>query len=61
MDQIFHPKKANFGGVFYLNKHGGSQSTIAKTVNLGKSIVHSIINRTGSSLHRKSPGALKKS
>lgn len=50
------------GGIFYLNKHGITQSDIAKTVGLPKSTVQSIITRikqTGSPLPGKPLGVPK--
>lgn len=50
-------------GIYYLNKHGATQSAITKTVELPKSTVQYIVSRiqqTGSPLPEKPPGAPKK-
>ncbi|KAG2206526.1 hypothetical protein INT47_008543 [Mucor saturninus] len=50
-------------GVYWLHKHGVSQSAISRTTELSTSTVHNILKRvkeTGSPLPKKAPGASKK-
>lgn len=57
------PKEDKPWGIFYLNKRVITQSDIAKTVELPKSMVQTIVTRikqTGSPLAKKPSGASKK-